>query len=67
MEGIFNQRSLTTDITPILICCNEEYTAIPGISYEDGSDNSKTAATSLFTTIDSCNRFIDTLKTAYKL
>ena len=44
-----------------------KYTDILDITYEDQTDNPKTTVTPLFTTIDLCNRFIDTLKTAFKL
>ena len=54
----FFQHSLITDITPIWVWWNEEYTAIPSISYE--SDN-------LICLSDLCNRFRDTLKPVFKL
>ena len=61
-------RSIQTDITPILKWCNEEYVAIPEIKYDEDDDrNSKTTACSLYTTIDMCNRFRDTLKGPFKL
>ena len=65
MGTIFN-RSIVTDITPVLNWCNEEYIAIPDIPVDDEARNPKTTACSLYTTIDMCNKFRETLKPVFK-
>ena len=60
-------RSITTDISPVLEWCNSNYTPFVDIPYEDEADNPKTTATSLYTTLDICNRFRDSLKPLLKL
>ena len=69
MQAIANLslRSIQTDITPVLDWCNEEYQSLPEITYEHETDNPKTKACSVFTTLDICNRFRDTLKQPIKL
>lgn len=52
-------RSLTIDIPLMLDWFNYE-----NISYENESDNRKATATTLYTVIDLCNKFRDTLKPA---
>ena len=52
-------RSITTNISPVLEWCNSNYTPFVDIPYEDEADNPKTTATSLYTTLDICNRFRD--------
>ena len=60
-------RSLVTDLTPLLEWCTSEYKGFPEITYEDEADNPKTSAASIYTTIDICNTFRESLKPAFKM
>ena len=60
-------RSVNTDLTPIFDWCDAEYKAFPDIPFEDEADDPTTTATSLYTTLDICNTFRDSLKPAFKM
>lgn len=60
-------RSIVTDLTPLLEWCNSEYTPFQDIPFEDEADDPTTSATSLYTTLDICNTFRDSLKPAFKM
>ena len=66
--SVFTLRSMQTDLTPLVNWCDEEYKPLPEITYdEDDEESSRTTATSIYTTLDICNRFRDSLKPSFKL
>ncbi|WP_300485523.1 hypothetical protein, partial [uncultured Brachyspira sp.] len=57
----------STDISPVLTWSNSEYTKFIDLPFEDERNDPKITATSLYTTLDVCNQFRDSLKPLFKL
>ena len=66
LPRLMTTRSITTDLQPILVWCDEEYKEFNKIPHTEDIDDPDQLAMTLTATLDVCNRFRSSLKPTFK-